>query len=155
LKREPRPEEIAERADISTERIRETLGLTQSTVSFDVPQGEGTESPMIDFISNMTIPPPVYELTLELLKREVKDLLEKVVKDKRELEILRLRFGLEVDDSRSLREIGKKYGVSRERIRQIQERALKRLRAPAEEKDLRSYLELLDSLRADLKETYT
>ena len=155
LKREPTPQEIAKEANMSPKKIRETLGLTQNTVSFDSPQGEETESSMIDFVSNKTIPSPAYKLTLQLLKREVNNLLRKVVKDKREIEILRLRFGLEEDDSRSLREIGKKYGVSRERIRQIQERALKRLRAPAEEKDLRSYLELLDNLRADLKETYT
>lgn len=155
LKREPTTQEIAKEANMSPKKIRETLGLTQNTVSFDSPQGEETESSMIDFVSNKTIPSPAYKLTLQLLKREVNNLLKKVVKDKREIEILRLRFGLEKDDSCSLREIGKKYGVSRERIRQIQERALKRLRAPAEEKDLRSYLELLDNLRADLKETYT
>ena len=78
--------------------------------------------------------------------------MNKVVKDERELEILKLRFGLEEGRNYSLREIGKRYGVSRERIRQIQERALNRLRVPAEKRGLRSYLELLDALRANLQE---
>jgi RNA polymerase primary sigma factor len=88
-----------------------------------------------------------------MLRKEVRKLLEKVVKNTRELEILKLRFGLEERDY-SLREIGKKYGVSRERIRQIQERSLSRLRAPAEERGLRGYLELLDSLRANTQGDY-
>jgi RNA polymerase primary sigma factor len=87
-----------------------------------------------------------------MLKKEVKELLEKAVKDERELEILKLRFGLEEEDDHSLREIGKRYGVSRERIRQIQKRALDRLRIPAEKKGLRNYLELLDTLRVNLQE---
>ena len=155
LEREPTPEEIAERANISSERIKEILGLTQNTVSFETPVGEDKDTPMIDFIPNATFPPPVYEVTLNMLKKEVRDLLEKIVTNPRELEILKLRFGLEKEGGYSLREIGKRYGVSRERIRQIQERALKRLRAPAEERGLRSYLELLDHLRSQLKETYT
>jgi len=154
LSREPTPEEIAEEVDLSPEKIKQTLGLSQETVSFETPVGEEKDTPMIEFIANSTIPPPVYELTLEMLKKEVRELLEKVVKDRRELEILKLRFGLE-GETYSLREIGKKYGVSRERIRQIQERALKRLRTPAEEKGLRGYLELLDDLRSHLEETYT
>ncbi len=154
LSREPTPEEIAEEAELSPEKIKKTLGLSQETVSFETPVGEEKDTPMIDFIANATIPPPVYELTLEMLRKEVRELLEKVVKDKRELEILKLRFGLE-GETYSLREIGKRYGVSRERIRQIQERALKRLRTPAEERGLREYLELLDELRAHLEETYT
>jgi RNA polymerase primary sigma factor len=154
LSREPTPEEIAQEADLSPEKIKQTLGLSQETVSFETPVGEEKDTPMIEFIANSTIPPPVYEFTLEMLKKEVRELLEKVVKDKRELEILKLRFGLE-GETYSLREIGKKYGVSRERIRQIQERALKRLRTPAEERGLREYLELLDDLRSHLEETYT
>jgi len=155
LKREPTPEEIAKRADISSERIKEILGITQNTVSFETPVGKNKDTPMIDFIPNATFPPPVYELTINMLKKDVRDLLKKIVTNPRELEILKLRFGLKEDKGYSLREIGGKYGVSRERIRQIQERALKRLRVPAEEKGLRSYLEMLDHLRSQLKETYT
>ena len=155
LKREPTPEEIAEQIDFSPEKIRQTLGIHQTTVSIDKPMGEEKDSSMIEFVSNTNIPPPVYKLAVDMLKEEVRKLLEKVVRDPRELEILRLRFGLEEKGDFSLREIGKKYGVSRERIRQIQERALKRLRAPAEEKGLRGYLELLDSLRAEMQESYT
>lgn len=153
LKREPTPEEIAEEANLSPEKIRQIMGLSQEVVSFETPVGEEKDIPMIDFIANSTIPPPVYELTLDMLKKEVRELLEKVVKDPRELEILKLRFGLE-GTTLSLREIGKKYGVSRERIRQIQERALKRLRGPAEERGLRGYLALLDHLRSHLEEAY-
>ncbi len=155
LKRAPTPEEIAKKANISSEKIKEILGVAQNTVSFETPMGKDKDTPMIDFIPNTTFPPPVYEITINMLKKDVRDLLEKIVTNPRELEILKLRFGLKEDEGYSLREIGKKYGVSRERIRQIQERALKRLRVPAEEKGLRSYLEMLDHLRSQLKETYT
>jgi len=154
LNREPTPEEIAERVKFSPQKIKETLGITQSTISFDKPVGEDKDTAMIDFIPNSTISSPAYRLTLEMLKKEVRGLLEKVVKDPRELEILKLRFGLEEKGDYSLREIGKRYGVSRERIRQIQERALNRLRAPAEKRGLRGYLELLDNLRASSQESY-
>jgi len=150
LKREPTPEEIAEQVDFSPEKIRQMLGISQTTVSIDKPMGEEKNSSMIEFISNTSIPPPVYKLAVDMLKEEVRKLLEKVVKDPRESEILKLRFGLEEKGDYSLRQIGKKYGVSRERIRQIQERTLKRLRAPAEERGLRGYLELLDSLRVEM-----
>ena len=155
LKREPTPEEIAEQVDFSPEKIRQMLGMSQTTVSIDKPMGEEKNSSMIEFVSNTSIPPPVYKLAVDMLKEGVRELLEKVVKDPRELEILKLRFDLEEKGDYSLRQIGKKYGVSRERIRQIQERALKRLRAPAEERGLRGYLELLNSLRAEMQESYT
>jgi len=155
LKREPTPEEIAEQVDFSPEKIRQMLGISQTTVSIDKPVGEEKNNSMIEFVSNTSIPPPVYKLAVDMLKEGVRELLEKVVKDPRELEILKLRFDLEEKGDYSLRQIGKKYGVSRERIRQIQERALKRLRAPAEERGLRGYLELLNSLRAEMQESYT
>ncbi len=155
LKREPTPEEIAEQVDFSPEKIRQMLGISQTTVSIDKPVGEEKNSSMIEFVSNTSIPPPVYKLAVDMLKEGVRELLEKVVKDPRELEILKLRFDLEEKGDYSLRQIGKEYGVSRERIRQIQERALKRLRAPAEERGLRGYLELLNSLRAEMQESYT
>lgn len=155
LKREPTPEEIAEQVDFSPEKIRQMLGISQTTVSIDKPMGEEKNSSMIEFVSNTSIPPPVYKLAVDMLKEGVRELLEKVVKDPRELDILKLRFDLEEKGDYSLRQIGKKYRVSRERIRQIQERALKRLRAPAEERGLRGYLELLNSLRAEMQESYT
>ena len=151
LKREPTIEEIAKQANISPEKIRETMGITRNAVSFDTLVGENKDVPLIDFIPNSSIPPPVYKFTLDTLKEEVRELLGKVVKDKREMEILKLRFGLEEKGGYSLREIGKKYGVSRERIRQIQKRALNRLRIPAEKRGLRSYLQLLNALRAELQ----
>lgn len=153
LNREPTPEEIAERAKFPAQKIREALGITRGTISFDKPVGEDGNATMIDFIPNSTIPSPAYKLTLGMLRKEVRKLLEKVVKNTRELEILKLRFGLEERDY-SLREIGKKYGVSRERIRQIQERSLSRLRAPAEERGLKGYLELLDNLRTNTQGDY-
>jgi len=154
LSREPTPEEIAEEIDLSPEKIKQTLGLSQDTISFETPVGEEKDTPMRDFIANSSTPPPVYELILDILREEVRELLKKVVKNEREFEILKLRFGLE-GETYSLREIGKKYGVSRERIRQIQERALKRLREPAEKKGLKEYLELLDQLRSQLEEAHT
>jgi len=152
LKREPTTEEIAQEVKFPPEKIREALGITQDSVSLDKPVGENKNNSMINLIPGATIPSPVYRLTLEMLKKEVRRLLEKVVKDPRELEILRLRFGLKEKGDYSLREIGKRYGVSRERVRQIQERALSRLRVPAEKRGLRGYLELLDSLRVDIQE---
>ncbi len=154
LGREPSSEEIAERADMPLQRIRETMVVGQATVSIDTLVGEDKDTPMIDFISNPNIPPPVYKVTLDMLKEEVKGLLEEVIKDERESDILRLRFGLEKEENHSLREIGRKYGVSRERIRQIQERALSKLRVEAEKKGLKSYLELLDMLRTTLEKGY-
>jgi RNA polymerase primary sigma factor len=154
LGRQPSSEEIAEWADIPLQRIRETMEVGQATVSIDTLVGEDKDTPMIDFVSNSSIPPPVYKLTLDMLKEEVRGLLEEVIKDERESDILKLRFGLEKRENHSLREIGRKYGVSRERIRQIQERALSKLRVEAEKRGLRSYLELLDMLRTTLEKSY-
>jgi RNA polymerase primary sigma factor len=153
FQREPTPEEIAGSVEVSVERTKQILRLSRNSVSFDAPVGEEEDTTVIDFVADSAIPSPVYELTLELLKKEVRDLLARVIKDERELDILKLRFGLEDKKTYSLREIGKKYGVSRERIRQIQERALEKLRVSAEEKDLQGYLELLDSLRSQMEET--
>lgn len=156
LKREATPGELAERIDISPEEIKKAMGITQQgIISLNKPLKKEDNVSMIDFIPNSTISPPVYKYTLKVLKKEVRKLLEKVVKDKRELTILKLRFGLEGEEVYSLREIGRKYGVSRERIRQIQERALSRLRTPAEKRGLRSYLQLLDSLRTNFHENYS
>lgn len=154
LKREPTPEEIAKEAKLSPEKTKRTLGFFQDVVSLETPVGEEKDASMIDFIADSTIPSPVYKVTLDMLKSDIRELLEKGVKDSRELEILKLRFGLEGADY-SLRQIGKKYGVSRERIRQIEERTLRRLRQPAEKEGLKSYLELLDHLRSQQEETYT
>lgn len=153
FQREPTPEEIAQSVDLSTDRAKEVLKLSQDSISFDSPVGdEEGDSTMMDFVADSGVPSPVYGLTLKMLKKEVKNLLEKVIKDERELDILKLRFGLEEGKTYSLRELGKKYGVSRERIRQIQEKALKKLRAYAEDKGLQGYLELLNMLRSEVKE---
>lgn len=153
LGRQPTDAEIAKSAHMPPAKIRETLGLYPNIVSYETPVGEEQDTPMIDFIADPTIPPPVYEVALNMLKSDVGDLLQKAVTDPRELKILEMRFGLHDADTYSLREIGKKYGVSRERIRQIEDRALRRLRAPAEEQGLRGYLELLDYLRSQYRET--
>ena len=154
LRREPTAEEIAQEAKLSPEKIKQTLGLYQGVVSFDAPVGEEKDTSIIDFIADTSVPPPVYKVALDMLKKDVRELLEKVVKDPRELEILKLRFGMEGGDY-SLRQIGKRYGVSRERVRQIEGRALRRLRAAAEEKGLRGHLELLNNIRAQYEKTYT
>ena len=153
LKRNPTPEEIAREVKLSPEKIKQTLGLSQNVVSFETPVGEEKDTPMREFIANHTVLPPVYKVALNMLKKDVKELLERVVKNPRELEVLRLRFGLE-SETYSLRQIGERYGVSRERIRQIEERTLRRLRLPAEEKGLREYLELLDHIRSKYEQTY-
>lgn len=153
FQREPTPEEIAESVDLSTDRAKEVLKLSQDSISFDRPVGdEDGDSTMMDFVADSGVPSPVYGLTLKMLKKEVENLLEKVIKDERELDILKLRFGLEEGKTYSLRELGKKYGVSRERIRQIQEKALRKLRTFAEKKELQGYLELLNILRSEVTE---
>ncbi|HDN85184.1 MAG TPA: sigma-70 family RNA polymerase sigma factor [Candidatus Aerophobetes bacterium] len=155
FQREPTPEEIASSMELTTQRAKEILKLNRDSVSFDIPVGEDGESTVIDFVADSASPSPVYNITLDMLKKEVRELISMVIKDERELDILKLRFGLEDKRTCSLREIGKKYGVSRERIRQIQEKALKKLRVFAEEKKLQTYLEFLDILRAQTEETTT
>jgi RNA polymerase primary sigma factor len=147
--REPTAEEIAEDMELTPDRAKEVLRLSQDSISFDRPIGdEDGDCTMMDFVADDAAPSPVYELTLKMLKKEVKGLLEKVITDEREIDILKLRFGLEEEKTCSLRELGKKYGVSRERIRQIQEKALRKLRAIAEKKELQGYLEMLDIQRS-------
>lgn len=153
FQREPTPEEIAQYVDLSTDRAKEVLKLSRDSISFDTPVGdEESDATMMSFVADSGLPSPVYGLTLKMLNKEVKGLLEKVITDERELDILKLRFGLEDERTYSLRELGKKYSVSRERIRQIQEKALKKLKAFAKEKGLQGYLELLDTLRSEIKE---
>ena len=147
--REPTAEEIAEDMELTPDRAKEVLRLSQDSISFDRPIGdEDGDCTMMDFVADDAAPSPVYELTLKMLKKEVKGLLEKVITDEREIDILKLRFGLEEEKTCSLRELGKKYGVSRERIRQIQEKALRKLRTIAEKKELQGYLEMLDIQRS-------
>lgn len=153
LQRAPTPEEIAKRAKISASKIKQTLKLPWGVISLETPVGEEKDAQIIDFIADSTVPSPVYIVALDMLKKDVRELLEKVVKDARELEILKLRFGLE-GETYSLRDIGTKYGVSRERIRQIEERALRRLRLPAEKEGLRGHLQLLDNLRIQHEQSY-
>ncbi|HHF99000.1 MAG TPA: RNA polymerase sigma factor RpoD/SigA [Candidatus Aerophobetes bacterium] len=151
FQREPTPEEIAESIELPAEKTKEVLRLNQDSVSFDTPVGEeGKETSVISFVADSTALSPVYDVTLKMLKKEVRKLLEEAIKDERELDILKLRFGLEDEKTCSLRELGKKYGVSRERIRQIQEKALQKLKVFAEKKKLQGYLELLDSLRSQV-----
>ena len=147
--REPTAEEIAANMELTADRAKEVLKLSQDSISFDRPIGnEDGECTIMDFVADDAAPSPVYELTLKMLKKEVKGLLEKVITDERESDILKLRFGLEEERTCSLRELGKKYGVSRERIRQIQEKALRKLRTIAEKKELQGYLEMLDTQRS-------
>lgn len=152
LGREPTDVEIAESAQLPPAKIKEALGFYPNVISYETPVGEEGDTPMIDFIADPTIPPPVYEVALNMLKTDVRNLLQTAVSDARELKILEMRFGLHESDTHSLREIGQKYGVSRERIRQIEDRALRRLRASAQEQGLRGYLELLDHLRSRYQE---
>ena len=154
FQREPTPEEIAESMELSIDRAKEVIRLSRDSISFDSPVGDDDgDATMMSFVADYGVPSPVYELALKMLKKEVKNLLEKVIQDEREFTILKLRFGLEHEQTCSLRELGKKYGVSRERIRQIQEKALRKLKACAAEKKLEGYLELLDIFRSQMKET--
>ncbi|MFY9115070.1 MAG: RNA polymerase sigma factor RpoD [Dethiobacteria bacterium] len=139
LGREPAPEEIAEVMDISEERVREILKIAQEPVSLETPIGEEDDSHLGDFIEDQEARAPAEAAAFELLKEQLEDVLETLTP--REEKVLRLRFGLDDGRSRTLEEVGHYFGVTRERIRQIEAKALRKLRHPMRSKRLKDYLE--------------
>ncbi|NLI69667.1 MAG: RNA polymerase sigma factor RpoD [Firmicutes bacterium] len=139
LGREPVPEEIAEVMDISAERVREILKIAQEPVSLETPIGEEDDSHLGDFIEDQEARAPADAAAFELLKEQLEDVLETLTP--REEKVLRLRFGLDDGRSRTLEEVGHYFGVTRERIRQIEAKALRKLRHPMRSKRLKDYLE--------------
>ena len=137
--REPLPEEIAKEMHMSLDRVREIQKIAQEPVSLETPIGEEEDSHLGDFIQDDHIPVPAEQATFTLLKEQINEVLETLTD--RERNVLRLRFGLDDGRSRTLEEVGKEFNVTRERIRQIEAKALRKLRHPSRSKKLRDYLE--------------
>ena len=137
--REPTPDEIAEEMGISVEKVREILKIAQEPVSLETPIGEGEDSHLGDFIPDDDAPAPAEAAAFSMLKEQLVDVLGTLTE--REQKVLKLRFGLEDGRARTLEEVGKKFDVTRERIRQIEAKALRKLRHPTRSKKLKDYLE--------------
>ncbi|MCC3356692.1 RNA polymerase sigma factor RpoD [Bacillus sp. REN16] len=139
LGREPTPEEIGEDMDLTPEKVREILKIAQEPVSLETPIGEEDDSHLGDFIEDQDATSPSEHAAYELLKEQLEDVLDTLTD--REENVLRLRFGLDDGRTRTLEEVGKVFGVTRERIRQIEAKALRKLRHPSRSKRLKDFLE--------------
>lgn len=137
--REPTPDEIAEEMGISVEKVREILKIAQEPVSLETPIGEEEDSHLGDFIPDDDVPAPAEAAAFSMLKEQLVDVLGTLTE--REQKVLKLRFGLEDGRARTLEEVGRKFDVTRERIRQIEAKALRKLRHPTRSKKLKDYLE--------------
>ena len=139
LGREPLPEEIAKEMDTSVDRVRDTMKIAQEPVSLETPIGEEEDSHLGDFIEDHDAPAPADAASFTLLREQLDEVLETLtIREKR---VLELRFGLEDGRSRTLEEVGQHFGVTRERIRQIEAKALRKLRHPSRSKKLKDFLE--------------
>lgn len=138
LGREPLPEEIAEKMDIPVERVREISKISQEPVSLETPIGEEEDSHLGDFIQDDNVPVPAEAAAFTLLKEQLVEVLSTLTD--REQKVLRLRFGLDDGRARTLEEVGKEFNVTRERIRQIEAKALRKLRHPSRSRKLKDYL---------------
>lgn len=139
LGREPSPDEIAVEMDIPVERVREIMKIAQEPVSLETPIGEEEDSHLGDFIEDEDAPAPAEAASFILLKEQLEEVLDTLTP--REEKVLRLRFGLDDGRSRTLEEVGQEFGVTRERIRQIEAKALRKLRHPSRSKKLKDYLD--------------
>ncbi|MCY9592478.1 RNA polymerase sigma factor RpoD [Paenibacillus chitinolyticus] len=139
LGREPTPEEIAKEMELSTDKVREIMKIAQEPVSLETPIGEEDDSHLGDFIEDQEALAPADAAAYELLKEQLEDVLDTLTE--REENVLRLRFGLDDGRTRTLEEVGKVFGVTRERIRQIEAKALRKLRHPSRSKRLKDFLE--------------
>ncbi|MBR0163934.1 MAG: RNA polymerase sigma factor RpoD [Lachnospiraceae bacterium] len=139
LGREPTPEEIAQEMDIPVERVREILKISQEPVSLETPIGEEEDSHLGDFLQDENVPVPADAAAFTLLKEQLVEVLGTLTE--REQKVLRLRFGLDDGRARTLEEVGKEFNVTRERIRQIEAKALRKLRHPSRSRKLKDYLD--------------
>ncbi|HOJ09029.1 MAG TPA: RNA polymerase sigma factor RpoD [Clostridiales bacterium] len=139
LGREPLPEEIAKEMNMPVEKVREVMKISQEPVSLETPIGEEEDSHLGDFIPDDDAPAPAESAAFTLLKEQLMDVLDTLTP--REEKVLRLRFGLDDGRARTLEEVGKEFNVTRERIRQIEAKALRKLRHPSRSKKLKDYLD--------------
>ena len=139
LGREPTPEEIAEEMDMPVDRVREILKISQEPVSLETPIGEEEDSHLGDFIQDDNVPVPADAAAFTLLKEQLVEVLGTLTE--REQKVLRLRFGLDDGRARTLEEVGKEFNVTRERIRQLEAKALRKLRHPSRSRKLKDYLD--------------
>ena len=139
LGREPTPEEIGEEMDLTPDKVRDILKIAQEPVSLETPIGEEDDSHLGDFIEDQEAVSPSDHAAFELLKEQLEDVLDTLTD--REENVLRLRFGLDDGRTRTLEEVGKVFGVTRERIRQIEAKAVRKLRHPSRSKQLKDFLE--------------
>ncbi len=137
--REPTPEEIADKMELSVERVREILKISQEPVSLETPIGEEEDSHLGDFIQDENVPVPAEAAAFTMLREQLEEVLDTLTP--REQKVLRLRFGLDDGRARTLEEVGREFNVTRERIRQIEAKALRKLRHPSRSRKLRDYLE--------------
>ena len=142
LNREPTPEEIAKEMNMPVERVREILKISQEPVSLETPIGEEEDSHLGDFIKDENVPVPDKAAAYTLLREDLEEVLKTLTE--REQKVLCLRFGLEDGRARTLEEVGKEFNVTRERIRQIEAKALRKLRHPSRSRKLRDYFDYLD-----------
>ena len=139
LGREPYPEEIAEKMNLPVDRVREIQKISQEPVSLETPIGEEEDSHLGDFIQDDNVPVPSEAAAETMLKEQLDEVLKTLTE--REKKVLRLRFGLDDQRARTLEEVGKEFDVTRERIRQIEAKALRKLRHPSRSRKLKDYLE--------------
>ena len=139
LGREPLPEEIAKELDMPVERVREILKISQEPVSLETPIGEEEDSHLGDFIQDDNVPVPAEAAAQTLLKEQLDEVLDTLTE--REQKVLRLRFGLDDGRTRTLEEVGREFNVTRERIRQIEAKALRKLKHPSRSKRLKDFLD--------------
>jgi RNA polymerase primary sigma factor len=137
--REPTSEEIGEGLEVMPDKVREIMKISQEPVSLETPIGEEEDSHLGDFIEDKSTLTPSDAASYQLLREQVEDILSTL--SDREARVLQLRFGLEDGRNRTLEEVGRDFGVTRERIRQIEAKALRRLRHPTRSKKLRDFLE--------------
>ncbi|MFB6355504.1 MAG: sigma-70 family RNA polymerase sigma factor, partial [bacterium] len=146
--REPQPDEIAEKLNWNEERVKNILKISQDPISLETPIGDDGESSLGDFVEDKKLESPMKNTSDELLKDQLEDVLKSI--DWREEQVIRLRFGLDDGYERTLEEVGNMFKVTRERIRQIENKALKKLRHPSRSKELQDYITdegLLDAVK--------
>jgi RNA polymerase primary sigma factor len=139
LGREPTPEEIAQEMQLGTDKVREIMKVAQEPVSLETPVGEESDSKLGDFIEDHDALAPMDAAAFQMLKEQLGDVLDSLTE--REENVLRLRFGLDDGHTRTLEEVGRVFGVTRERIRQIEAKALRKLRHPSRSKRLKDFLD--------------